>query len=135
GRAVRRLLLAGPDRLRSAAGDPAGPAAGPAGAAPGAGGVMGGESTLVSIAPGAIFAYSFYAVLVAGQLSLGQAGFAALAGFVAAALAPDPAVVGPAVTLAVAIVIGMLIGALAAIALGLPTMHLRGVFLAIATLA
>ena len=34
------------------------------------------DSTLVFIALGAIFAFSFYAVLVAGQLSLGQAGFA-----------------------------------------------------------
>ena len=48
------------------------------------------ESTLVFIALGGIFAYSFYAVLVAGQLSLGQAGFAGLAAFSAAALAPDP---------------------------------------------
>ena len=31
---------------------------------------------LTFVALGAIFAYSFYAVLIAGQLSLGQAGFA-----------------------------------------------------------
>lgn len=93
------------------------------------------ESTIVFIALGAIFAYSFYAVLVAGQLSLGQAGFAALAAFSAAALAPDPREVGDLPALVVAVLIGMAVGAAAAVVLGLPTMRLRGVFLAIATLA
>ncbi|GAA1144361.1 ABC transporter permease subunit [Ornithinicoccus hortensis] len=92
------------------------------------------ESTLVFIALGAIFAYSFYAVLVAGQLSLGQAGFAATAAFTAVTLAPDPKDAGDLPTLLIAIVIGMAAGAVAAVILGLPTMHLRGVFLAIATL-
>lgn len=93
------------------------------------------ESTVVFIALSAIFAYSFYAVLVAGQLSLGQAGFASLAGFTGAALAPDPASIGDIPALLVAIVIGMAVGAVTATVLGLPTMRLRGVFLAIATLA
>ncbi|WP_109474716.1 ABC transporter permease subunit [Ornithinimicrobium cavernae] len=93
------------------------------------------ESTFVFIALGAIFAYSFYAVLVAGQLSLGQAGFASLAAFTAATLAPSPKDVGDLPALLIAIVIGMSVGALTAVILGLPTMRLRGVFLAIATLA
>ncbi len=46
-------------------------------------------TTLTFIALGAIFAYSFYAVLIAGQLSLGQAGFASLAAFTAVTLAPS----------------------------------------------
>jgi branched-chain amino acid transport system permease protein len=92
------------------------------------------ESTVTFIALGAIFAYSFYAVLVAGQLSLGQAGFASVAAFSAVTLAPDPAEFGELPTLLVAVLIGMSVGALAAVVLGLPTMHLRGVFLAIATL-
>jgi branched-chain amino acid transport system permease protein len=91
-------------------------------------------TTLTFIALGAIFAYSFYAVLIAGQLSLGQAGFASLAAFSAAALAPTAADVGDVPALLTAIVIGMGVGAAASIVLGLPTMHLRGVFLAIATL-
>ena len=89
---------------------------------------------LTFVALGAIFAYSFYAVLIAGQLSLGQAGFASLAAFTAVALAPERAEIGDVTPLLVAIVIGMAVGALAAVVLGLPTMHLRGVFLAIATL-
>ena len=92
------------------------------------------ESVLTFIAIGAIFAFSFYAVLVAGQLSLGQAGFAALAAFGSASLAPDPEQVGDLTALLIAIGIGMSVGAVAAVVLGLPTMHLRGVFLAIATL-
>ena len=92
------------------------------------------ESVLVFVALNAILAFSFYAVLVAGQLSLGQMGFAALGGFTAASLAPAPSEVGEVPALLVAIAIGMVVGALAAVVLGLPTMHLRGVFLAIATL-
>ncbi|MCF6510036.1 branched-chain amino acid ABC transporter ATP-binding protein/permease [Blastococcus sp. MG754426] len=91
-------------------------------------------TTLTFIALGAIFAYSFYAVLIAGQLSLGQAGFAALAAFSGAYLAPAPDDVGDVPSLLVAVAIGMSVGALGAVVLGLPTMHLRGVFLAIATL-
>lgn len=93
-----------------------------------------GESTIVFVALAGLFAYSFYAVLVAGQLSLGQAGFAALAAYASASLAPDPDAVGDGVTLVVALGIGVVVGAVAAVVLGLPTMHLRGVFLAIATL-
>jgi branched-chain amino acid transport system permease protein len=89
---------------------------------------------LTFVALGAIFAYSFYAVLIAGQLSLGQAGFASLAAFTAAGLAPGREEVGEVPALLVAVGIGMAVGALAAVVLGLPTMHLRGVFLAIATL-
>ncbi len=89
---------------------------------------------LTFVALGAIFAYSFYAVLIAGQLSLGQAGFASLAAFTGAALAPERAEIGDVTPLLVASVIGMAVGALAAVVLGLPTLHLRGVFLAIATL-
>ncbi|SOC55112.1 ATP-binding cassette domain-containing protein [Ornithinimicrobium cerasi] len=92
------------------------------------------QAVLVFVALNAILAFSFYAVLVAGQLSLGQAGFGALGAFTAVALAPEPSEVGEVPALLVAVVIGMVVGALAAVLLGLPTMHLRGVFLAIATL-
>ncbi|MGW9628173.1 branched-chain amino acid ABC transporter ATP-binding protein/permease [Microbacterium sp. NPDC055521] len=92
------------------------------------------ESTLVFIALNGVFAFSFYAVLVAGQLSLAQAGFAGLAAFTAATITPPPTTWGPIPTLLFAMVVGMLVGALAAVILGLPTMRLRGVFLAIATL-
>ncbi|WP_153394792.1 branched-chain amino acid ABC transporter ATP-binding protein/permease [Ornithinicoccus halotolerans] len=96
---------------------------------------MFGESTLVFIALGGIFAYSFYAVLVAGQLSLGQAGFAALAAFTSVAVGPSPADVGELPALLIGLLIGVVVGAVSAVVLGLPTIRLRGVFLAIATLA
>lgn len=92
------------------------------------------ESTLVFIAMNGVFAYSFYAVLIAGQLSLAQAGFAGLSAFVAASIAPAPTEWGPIPTLLFSMFVGMIVGALAAVILGLPTMKLRGVFLAIATL-
>jgi branched-chain amino acid transport system permease protein len=92
------------------------------------------DSTLTFVALGAVFAYSFYAVLVAGQLSLAQAGFAGIAAFTAVAVVPAPESFGEVPTLLLAIAIGMVVGGLAAVVLGLPTMHLRGVFLAIATL-
>ena len=92
------------------------------------------ESTLLFVALAGIFAFSFYAVLSAGQLSLGQAGFAALAAYTSAVLAPDPVEAGEGATLAIALGVGVVVGALSAVLLGLPTMRLRGVFLAIATL-
>ncbi|MGO2519462.1 MAG: branched-chain amino acid ABC transporter ATP-binding protein/permease [Microbacterium sp.] len=92
------------------------------------------ESTLVFIAMNGVFAFSFYAVLIAGQLSLAQAGIAGIAAFTAASIAPAPTEWGPIPTLLFAMGIGMAVGALAAVILGLPTMRLRGVFLAIATL-
>ena len=75
------------------------------------------DATLTFVALGAIFAYSFYAVLVAGQLSLGQAGFASLAAFTAATLAPKPSDAGEVPALLIAIVIGMVVGAAAAVVL------------------
>jgi branched-chain amino acid transport system permease protein len=95
--------------------------------------LAGYSSTLTLIALAAIFAYSFYAVLMAGQLSLGQAGLASLAGFSAVAVIPEDPVAGFS-PLVVGLPVGMLVGALVAFLLGLPVMRLRGVFLAIATL-
>ena len=91
------------------------------------------EATLTLIALTAIFAYSFYAVLMAGQLSLGQAGLASLAGFSATLVVPDEPVAGLS-PLVVGLPAGVLVGAFVAFLLGLPVMRLRGVFLAIATL-
>jgi len=91
------------------------------------------SATITLIALTAIFAYSFYAVLMAGQLSLGQAGLASLAGFSATLVVPEEPIGGLS-PLVVGIPAGMLVGAAAAFLLGLPVMRLRGVFLAIATL-
>ncbi len=92
------------------------------------------SATFTLIALASIFAYSFYAVLLAGQLSLGQAGLASLAGFTATLVVPEGPVLGAFSPIVVAIPAGMAVGAVAAFLLGLPVMRLRGVFLAIATL-
>ncbi|MFH5230653.1 ATP-binding cassette domain-containing protein [Antrihabitans spumae] len=90
-------------------------------------------ATVTLIALTAIFAYSYYAVLIVGQLSLGQAGLASLGGFSATLVVPDEPIAGLS-PLVVGVPVGMAVGAIAAFILGLPVMRLRGVFLAIATL-
>ncbi|MEO6826686.1 MAG: branched-chain amino acid ABC transporter ATP-binding protein/permease [Microbacteriaceae bacterium] len=89
--------------------------------------------TLIALT--AILAYSFYAVLIAGQLSLAQLGLASLAVFTSSLVVPHEPLFGFIPPLVVAIVFGMLVGMIAAFILGLPLIRLRGVFLAIATLA
>ena len=89
--------------------------------------------TLVALT--AILAYSFYAVLLAGQLSLAQLGLASLAAFTASLVVPAEPLFGFIPPLAVGIVFGMCVGVIAEFILGLPVIRLRGVFLAIATLA
>jgi branched-chain amino acid transport system permease protein len=92
------------------------------------------SGTITLLALTALFAYSYYAVLMAGQLSLGQAGLASLGGFTAVALIPEDPALGFVPPLAIGVAVGLLVGAAAAFVLGLPVMRLRGVFLAIATL-
>lgn len=92
------------------------------------------DATVALIAINGLLAYSFYAVLVAGQLSLAQIGCAAVAAFTAVRLTPADPLLGFVPQLVVAIAIGMAVGAVAAFLIGLPVMRLRGVFLAIATL-
>ena len=97
---------------------------------------MGEYSALITlVALTAILAYSFYAVLLAGQLSLAQLGLASLAAFTSSLVVPEEPLFGFIPPLVVAIVFGMLVGIIAAFILGLPVIRLRGVFLAIATLA
>ncbi|SDK45602.1 amino acid/amide ABC transporter membrane protein 2, HAAT family /amino acid/amide ABC transporter ATP-binding protein 1, HAAT family [Cryobacterium psychrotolerans] len=93
------------------------------------------SSLITLIALTAILAFSFYAVLIAGQLSLAQLGLASLAAFTSSLVVPDEPLFGFIPPLAVGIVFGMCVGILAAFILGLPVIRLRGVFLAIATLA
>jgi len=93
------------------------------------------SSLITLIALTAILAFSFYAVLIAGQLSLAQVGLASLAAFTASLVVPDEPLFGFIPPLVIGIVFGMCVGVIAAFILGLPVIRLRGVFLAIATLA
>ncbi|MFC5997428.1 ATP-binding cassette domain-containing protein [Quadrisphaera sp. GCM10027208] len=92
------------------------------------------SATITLVALTAILAYSYYAVLLAGQLSLAQAALASLGAFGSSLAVPDEPLLGVVPPLLVAVVTGMAVGAVVAFLLGLPVMRLRGVFLAIATL-
>lgn len=87
------------------------------------------NAAIVFVAINGVLAYSMYAVLIAGQLSLAQAAFASIAAYTSAVLSIELGWPFWAVVLA-----GIAVGALVAFVLGLPVLRLRGVFLAIATL-
>jgi branched-chain amino acid transport system permease protein len=98
--------------------------------------MLAGYDTLITtIALGAILAYSFHVVLMAGQLSLGQAGFASLAAYVSTLVVPTEPIFGMLSPVLVGLPVGAAVGAAAALVVGLPVLRLRGVFLAIATIA
>jgi branched-chain amino acid transport system permease protein len=88
------------------------------------------QSTLAYIGLNALLALSVYATLSCGQLALSSAGFAAIGAYAASILtlnfgAPFP----------VALAVAAALPALVAVPLGLPVLRIRGVFLAIATVA
>jgi branched-chain amino acid transport system permease protein len=94
---------------------------------------------LVSMVLAAVLALSLYLPLMAGQLSLASPGFYALGGYVAAVMSTKvfPGGVGPyPVSL---VLLEMAVAALASAVLGVlvgvPALRLRGIFLALATIA
>jgi branched-chain amino acid transport system permease protein len=78
----------------------------------------------------ALLALSLYLTLSAGQLSLGNAAFAGIGGYTAGILT-----LKFGVPFLVAVAAGSLLAGVVGLLLGLPVLRLRGVFLAIATLA
>ena len=78
----------------------------------------------------AILALSLYLTLAAGQLSLGSAAFAGIGGYTAGILTMK---LGAPFLLSVAA--GSVLSGMVGLLIGLPVLRLRGVFLAIATLA
>jgi branched-chain amino acid transport system permease protein len=87
------------------------------------------NAILVFMAINGVLAFSMYAVLIAGQLSLAQAAFASIAAYTSAILTMELGLPFPVVVFA-----GVSVGAITALLLGLPVLRLRGVFLAIATI-
>ena len=87
------------------------------------------NAVLVFMAINGVLAFSMYAVLIAGQLSLAQAAFASIAAYTSAILTMELGLPFPLVVFA-----GVSVGAVTALLLGLPVLRLRGVFLAIATI-
>ncbi len=88
------------------------------------------QSTLGFIGINGLLALSVYTTLSCGQLALSSAGFMAIGAYAAALLTLNAHAPFP-VSLAVA----TLLPALIAVPLGLPVLRIRGVFLAIATVA
>ncbi|MDG2991156.1 branched-chain amino acid ABC transporter permease [Candidatus Synechococcus calcipolaris G9] len=94
---------------------------------------------LVSMTLGAMLGLSLYLPLMAGQLSLASPGFYALGGYVAAIISTRvPTTAGELYPLGWVILEVLLAGALSALlglGLGIPVLRLRGIYLAIATIA
>jgi branched-chain amino acid transport system permease protein len=94
---------------------------------------------IVSMILGAILGLSVYLPLMAGQLSLATPEFYALGGYIAAILSTQvfkfTGNLFPVPFLLVEMLVAALVSGVLAIALGIPVLRLRGIFLAIATIA
>ena len=88
------------------------------------------EGVLVLLAVNIVFAYGAFLPLAAGQLNLGLAGFAAIGAY-AAAYASNSWSVAPTL----AIVLGGLVAGVVALAVAVPVLRTRGIYLALATFA
>src|SRR5262249_5988317 len=87
------------------------------------------QALIYGLGVNGLLALSMYAVLAIGQLSLGQAAFMGIGAYVSALLT-----VKLEVPFAAALLAGMLAPALAAALIGVPTLRLSGVYLALATI-
>jgi branched-chain amino acid transport system permease protein len=88
------------------------------------------EGVLVLLAVNIVFAYGAFLPLAAGQLNLGLGGFAAIGAY-AAAYASNSWTLVPTL----AILFGGLIAGIIALAVALPVLRTRGIYLALATFA
>ena len=88
------------------------------------------EGVLVLLAINIVFAYAAFLPIAAGQLNLGVAGFAAVGGYVSAYLSNNAAISALA-----AIPLGALAAAIVALAVAMPVLRTRGIYLALATFA
>ncbi|MEC4807184.1 MAG: branched-chain amino acid ABC transporter permease [Jaaginema sp. PMC 1079.18] len=88
---------------------------------------------------GAILGLSVYLPLMAGQLSLATPGFYALGGYIAAIFSTEVFPFSgrwfPLPLLALEMLMGAIVSAIIAVILGIPVLRLRGIYLAIATIA
>lgn len=88
------------------------------------------EGVLVLLAINIVFAYGAFLPLAAGQLNLGVAGFAAIGGYVSAFLSNNAAI-----SPLLAIPLGGVAAALVGLAVAVPVLRTRGIYLALATFA
>ena len=94
---------------------------------------------LVSMVLSAVLALTLYLPLMAGQLSVASPGFYALGGYIAAILStkvfhPPPGLY-PVSLVLVEMVLAAVVSGILGLAVGLPALRLRGIFLALATIA
>lgn len=94
---------------------------------------------LVSMVLGAMLGLSLYLPLMAGQLSLASPGFYALGGYIAAILStkvfPPTQGLFPLPLLGLEMLLAAIACGVLGIAVGIPALRLRGIYLAIATIA
>jgi branched-chain amino acid transport system permease protein len=93
---------------------------------------------LVSMLLGAMLGLSLYLPLMAGQLSLASPGFYALGGYIAAILSTQVFKAEgnfPIPLLLLEMLIAGVVCGLLGVAVGIPALRLRGIYLAIATIA
>ncbi len=88
------------------------------------------EGLLVLLAINVVFAYGAYLPLAAGQLNIGLAGFAAIGAYCSAYLSNQFAI-HPLL----AIPLGAILSGLVALAVAVPVLRTRGIYLALATFA
>jgi branched-chain amino acid transport system permease protein len=88
------------------------------------------EGVLVLLAINVVFAYGAFLPVAAGQLNLGVAGFAAIGAYVSAYLCANTAT-----PVLLAIPIGGIAAGLLALAVAVPVLRTRGIYLALATFA
>ncbi|OKH20574.1 branched-chain amino acid ABC transporter permease [Chroogloeocystis siderophila] len=94
---------------------------------------------IVSMIIGAMLGLSLYLPLMAGQLSLASPGFYALGGYIAAILSTQvfstPEGLFPISLLLLEILIAGIVCGILGVIVGIPALRLRGIYLAIATIA
>ncbi|MEC4816945.1 MAG: branched-chain amino acid ABC transporter permease [Scytonema sp. PMC 1069.18] len=93
---------------------------------------------IVSMVLGALLGLSLYLPLMAGQLSLASPGFYALGGYIAAILSTKVFSIDgffPVPLLLLEMLIAGVVSGLLGVAVGIPALRLRGIYLAIATIA
>jgi branched-chain amino acid transport system permease protein len=88
------------------------------------------EGILVLLAINTVFAYGAYLPLAAGQINIGLAGFAAIGAYTSAYLSNQFAV-HPLI----AILLGAILSGLVGLAVAVPVLRTRGIYLALATFA
>jgi branched-chain amino acid transport system permease protein len=96
-------------------------------------------SLLISMLLGAVLGLSLYLPLMAGQLSLASPGFYAVGGYVAAILSTQvfktEGTLFPIPLLLLEMAIAALLCAILGVIVGVPALRLKGIYLAIATIA